>query len=141
MKNENRVHRILLISGLVALPLVSVLFDIVIQGLQIRNSGGAGLEPILILLFPLFTLMVALAGLALDRFLPSGGWGIALAYAVVGLLIVFATPLIFFLPVPSGMYELVSYVQPGTSLFMSGALLAAIGLFNLRETRQEPPQA
>lgn len=137
MKNESGLSRVLLISGLFALPLMSLLFDIVLQGLQIRNSEGAGLEGVLVPLFPIFALVVVLVGLGLGRFLADGGRGISIVYAIVGLVLLFATPLIYFLPVPEGFYALIPYVQPGTSLFLAGAMLAGIGIIHLRKSNRK----
>lgn len=141
MNNEAGVRRILLVSGLIALPIVSVLLDIVLQGLQVSVTSGAGVAPLLALLFPIFALVVVLAALALDRYLASGSRGMAAAYAIVGLLIIFATALMFFLPVPEQMYSLIPYFQPGTSLFLTGAVFAGSGLLNLRKARGERPHA
>lgn len=134
MTNSKLLPRLLLFSGMIALPLMAFLFDLAVTGLQIRNSEGAGLEPLLVWLFPLFEMLLALGGLGLFWYLFSSiqkDRPVGIAFTIVGLLLLFLTPLLFFLPVPMTLYALVQYVSPGSYLFQAGALLGVAGLLSL----------
>lgn len=134
MSDSKLLPRLLLFSGMIALPLMAFLFDLAVMGLQIRNSEGAGLEPLLVWLFPLFELLLALGGLGLFWYLFSSAQKdrpIGVAFITLGLLILFLTPLLFFLPVPMTLYAIVQYVSPGSYLFQAGALLGIAGLLSL----------
>jgi predicted membrane channel-forming protein YqfA (hemolysin III family) len=102
--------------------------------LQIKNSEGAGLEPLLVVLFPVFEVIVVLGGLGLFWYLFSSPEADKLAgwiYTVVGMLVVFFAPLLFFLPVPMTFYALVQFVAPGSFLIQAGALLGVGGALSL----------
>lgn len=134
MNNANTMRRVLTISGLVALLLMAFLFDFAITGLQARNASGAGYESILIVLFPLFELVIVAGGLGLFWYFLNNreqGSGIAIVFFVVGLLVLFATPLLFFLPMPDGWYNLIQYIQPGTFFFQAGGLIAGAGILGI----------
>ncbi len=134
MSNSKLLPRLLLFSGMIALLLMAFLFDLAVTGLQIRNSEGAGLEPLLVWLFPLFELLLALGGLGLFWYLFSSAQKdrpIGSAFTIFGLLLLFLTPLLFFLPVPMTLYAIVQYVSPGSYLFQAGALLGVTGLLSL----------
>jgi len=134
MTNSKLLPRLLLFSGMIALPLMAFLFDLAVTGLQIRNSEGAGLETLLVWLFPLFELLLVLGGLGLFWYMYSSAQQdrpAGIAFAVAGLLLLFLTPLLFFLPVPMTLYALVQYVSPGSYLFQAGALLGVAGLLSL----------
>jgi hypothetical protein len=134
MSNSKLLPRLLLFSGMIALLLMAFLFDLAVMGLQIRNSEGAGLEPLLVWLFPLFELLLALGGLGLFWYLFSSAQKdrpIGSAFTIFGLLLLFLTPLLFFLPVPMTLYAIVQYVSPGSYLFQAGALLGVTGLLSL----------
>jgi hypothetical protein len=134
MANQKMLSRLLLLSGLVALLVMSLLFDIGASALQIKNSEGAGLEPLLVVLFPVFEVIVVLGGLGLFWYLFSSPEADKLAgwiYTVVGMLVVFFAPLLFFLPVPMTFYALVQFVAPGSFLIQAGALLGVGGALSL----------
>jgi hypothetical protein len=144
MSEEKTLPRLLLLSGLIALLVMSLLFDIGTSALQVKNSEGAGLEPLLVVLFPVFEVLVVLGGLGLFWFLftsPGRDRLIGWIYAIVGLLIVFLAPLLFFLPVPMAVYALVQYVAPGSFLIQAGALLGVGGALSLGLKKDEPVQA
>lgn len=141
--NNKLLTRLLLFSGLIGLLVMSFLFDIVTSSLQQFNSEGAGLEPVLVVLFPVFEVIVVLGGLGLFWYLfsnPERDRLVGSVFAVIGLLLVFLTPLLFFLPVPMAVYAVVQFVAPSTFLFQSGALLGVAGALSLalkREARSE----
>lgn len=132
--SEKSLTRLLLFSGLFALLVMSLLFDIGAEALQMRNAEGAGLEPLLVVLFPLFEVIVILGGLALFWYLlaaPGQDRLVGQVFAVIGLLLTFAAPLLFFLPVPMSAYALAQYFAPGSFLFQAAALLGVGGALSL----------
>jgi uncharacterized membrane protein len=132
--NNTTLNRLLLLSSMVALLVMSFLFDLGTTALQIKNSEGVGLEPLLVVLFPVFEVIVVLGGMGLFWYLftsPGRDRLIGWVYAVVGLLIVFMAPLLFFLPVPMTVYALVQYFTPGTFLIHAGGLLGVGGALSL----------
>lgn len=134
MPNNKSLTSVLLLSGMLALLVMSVLFDVATSALQARNSEGAGLEPVLVLLFPIFAIITVLGGLGLFWYLfsaPESHRRLSWVFAVVGLLLVFLAPLLFFLPVPMSVFALARYSEPGTFLFQAGALLVGVGLLSL----------
>ena len=140
MSNGKTLPRLLLFSGLIALLVMSILFDIGISALQVRNSEGAGLEPLLVVLFSVFEVIVVGGGMGLFWYLFTSpgrdrlmGW----IFAVIGLLLVFLAPLLFFLPVPMVVYALVQIVSPGSYLFQAGALLGVGGALSLMLKKEE----
>jgi hypothetical protein len=79
-------------------------------------------------------MLLALGGLGLFWYLFSSiqkDRPVGIAFTIVGLLLLFLTPLLFFLPVPMTLYALVQYVSPGSYLFQAGALLGVAGLLSL----------
>jgi hypothetical protein len=134
MNNENSALRWLLFGGMLALLVLSFLLDLAIRGLQLRNAEGAGMELLLVVLFPLFELLIVIGGLALFRALlgtSAALRGPAVLCLVVGLLILFGTTLLFVLPVPVAMYALVEFLQPGSYLFQAAAMLAGAGILGV----------
>jgi hypothetical protein len=134
MRNEDTLPRLLMISAMFALIIMALLFDFAITALQVQNSTGAGLEPVLVMLFPLFELLLVFGGMGIFWYLFASGERSKLVttlFLVVGLLIVFGTPLLFFLPVPMAFYGLVQYIQPGTYVFQVGAMLTVIGILSI----------
>ena len=138
--NNKSLTRLLLISGLVALLVMSLLFDIGTTALQIKNSEGAGLEPLLVVLFPVLEIIIVLGGLGLFSYLLTSpekdrlvGW----VFAIVGLLLTFTAPLLFFLPVPMSVYTLAQFFAPGTYLIESAAILGVAGVISLIMRREE----
>lgn len=132
--NNKSLTRLLLLSGLVALLVMGLLFDLGATVMSIRNTEGLGLEPWMAVLFPLAGLILVTGGLWLFWRLVSSpeqdrlvGW----IYAIVGLLLVFTTPLLFFLPAPMSVYALVQFVSPGSFLFQVAAILGMAGVFSL----------
>src|SRR5690606_9288538 len=51
MRNEKTLPRLLLISAILAMLLMALMFDFIVMTMQVRNSQGAGLEPVLVILF------------------------------------------------------------------------------------------
>ena len=147
MTNSRMLPRLLLLSGLVAMLVMSLLFDLGATVLQIRNTEGLGLEPVMAVLFPVLEIIIVSGGLGLFWYLLSSpekdrlvGW----VYAIVGLLLVFTTTLLFFLPVPMSVYALVQFVSPGSFLFQAAAILGIAGVFSLvlkRQAVKEPEAA
>jgi hypothetical protein len=134
MRNENTLRRVLLLSAIIALLLMALIFDFIIAVLQVQNSQGAGLEPVLVVLFSLFELLLVLGGMGVFWYLVSSGERsrlVSWSFLVGGLLVLFGTPLLYFLPVPMTMLALVEFIQPGTYVFQTGAVLAVIGMFSL----------
>jgi hypothetical protein len=132
--NNKSLSRLLLLSGLVALLVMGLLFDLGATVMSIRNTEGLGLEPWMAVLFPLAGVILVTGGLWLFWYLISRperdslvGW----IYAIVGLLLVFTTTLLFFLPVPMSVYTLVQFVSPGSFLFQVAAILGVAGVFSL----------
>jgi hypothetical protein len=132
--NNKSLSRLLLLSGLVALLVIGLLFDLGATVMSIRNTEGLGLEPWMAVLFPLAGVILVTGGLWLFWYLISRperdslvGW----IYAIVGLLLVFTTTLLFFLPVPMSVYTLVQFVSPGSFLFQVAAILGVAGVFSL----------
>lgn len=132
--SDKNIQRVALYSAIPAILIMALIFDFAVSSIQMRNVEGAGYEPILVVLYSLFELILVSGGMGL-------AWGLfksddpqhgpALALAIIGLLVVFASPLLFFLPVPEAVYALVEYVRPGTFLFQAGGLLAAAGLLRM----------
>ncbi len=127
------LNRVLLGSIIPGLLIMGFLFDIGVEALRVQNMGGAGYEPLLVWIIPLFELLLVLGGFGLVWLLGRPEYhsrAVAAAALVVGLLIVLAGPLLFFLA-PMSMYFLMEYLTPGTYLFTAGALLVGAGIFGL----------
>jgi len=134
MRNENNLRQVLLLSAIIALLLLALIFDVVVTSLQVQNSQGAGLESLLVILFPLFALLLVLGGMGVFWYLFTSGEHSRLvgwAFLLVGWLILFSLPLIYFLPVPPSLYVVVEFTQPGTHVFQVSAQLAVIGILRL----------
>jgi hypothetical protein len=134
MRSEKLLPRILLFSGMAGLLVMAFIFDFILNSLQVENVGGAGYEPVLVLLFPAFALVLVLGALGLFWYQFSSGdhsRAVGVVFSVVGLLLLFATPLLFFLPVPMSVYAVVQFVQPYSYAFLASALLAGSGLLSL----------
>lgn len=133
MRNETTVRRLLLVSAMIALLLMALMFDFIITSMQLGNSQGAGLEPYLIVLFSVFELLLMLGGMGVFWYFFASGerskLGIWL-FLIVGLLVLFGTPLLYFLPVPTSALALVQFIQPGTYVFQMGGMLAVIGILS-----------
>jgi hypothetical protein len=149
MNKERTMRQILLVSGMLALLIMSFLFDFVTGVLQIRNSQGLGLEPYLVILFPLFEMRTVFGGLGLFWYVLANrvkAPGVTLAFILVGILILYGMPLLFFLPVPITWLAAVDYIQPGTYVFQSGAVLAVTGILawlikDRAHSKEEPVEA
>ena len=134
MSENKALHNILLITGMVALVLLSLLFDLAITALAEQNAQGGGLEVTLVWLFPLMELIWMLAVVGLVWFFATGGgysrW-ISLIYLIVGIFLLYTNPVLFVNELPDSWYVLVQYLSPGTLLFQAGGALAAVGLLSL----------
>ncbi len=134
MSTEKLLPRLLLISGMVGLLVIAFIFDFILSAVQVQNTSGAGYEPLLVVLFPVFALAIVLGALGLFWYLFSSsdhGRLPGILFSVVGLLVLFSTPLLFYLPVPMSIYAIVQYVQPYSYVFLSSALISGIGLLSL----------
>jgi hypothetical protein len=132
--SEKTLPRLLLLSGMIALLVMSLLFDIGTSALQVKNSEGVGLEPLLVVLFPVFEVIVVLGGLGLFWYLfttPGRDRLIGWIFIIVGFLLVFMAPLLFFLPVPMAVFALVLYVAPGSFFVHAAAMLGVAGALSL----------
>ena len=132
--NNTSLNRLLLISGLIALLVMSFLFDIISNYLEIQTIQGAGYQSLLVLLLPVFQLIVVLGGLGLFWYLntsPNRNRLESWIFTVVGLLLVFLEALLFFLPVPMSVYTLAQLIAPGTYLFLGASLVCVAGALNL----------
>lgn len=134
MDNGKLMSRLLLISGLFALLVMSFLFDFISNYLEFQTIQGAGYQSLLVLLLPVFQLIVVLGGLGLFWYLSTSlnrngleSW----IFTVIGLLLMFVEALLFFLPVPMGVYALAQIFAPGTYLFMGASLVCVAGALNL----------
>jgi uncharacterized membrane protein len=134
MSENKALHNILLLTGMVALVLLSLLFDLAITALAEQNAQGGGLEVTLVWLFPLMELIWMLAVVGLVWFFANGGgysrW-ISMIYLIVGIFFLYTNPVLFVNELPDSWYVLVQYLSPGTLLFQAGGALAAIGLLSL----------
>jgi Na+-driven multidrug efflux pump len=142
MNNEKMTSRLLLISGLIALLVMSFLFDFIASYLEVQTIQGAGYQSLLVVLLPVFQLIVVLGGLGLFLYLytsPTRNRLEAWIFAVVGLLLVFLEALLFFLPIPMSFYALAQLFAPGTYLFLAGSLAGVIGVMTLVMKRGETP--
>jgi hypothetical protein len=132
----------LLLSAIPALLIMAFIFDFASGALQEQNMAGAGYEPLLVWLLPIFELILVLGGMGLlwlaVRF-DARSKLVGYPALVVGLLIVLLPPLLFFFA-PMNLYFLVQYVQPGTYMFTAGALLAGVGVFSLIPVKDKDPQ-
>lgn len=138
MDNGKLMPRLLLLSGLVALLVMSFLFDFIASMLEIKTIEGAGYQSILVVLLPVFQLILVLGGLGLYGYMNSSpnrnrleSW----IFVVIGLLLVFFEALLFFLPVPLSIYSISQLVAPGTYLFLGASLVCVAGMLNLMLTR------
>jgi hypothetical protein len=134
MTNEKLLTRILLISGMVGLLVIGLIFDIILTAIQVQNTSGAGYEPLLVVLFPVFSLVLVMGALGLFWYQFSSGERsrlVSIVFAVVGLLVMFATPVLFFLPVPMSVYAVVEFIQPYSYLYIASSLVAGCGVFSL----------
>ena len=134
MDNGKMVSRLLLLSGLIALLVMSFLFDFISSYLEVQTILGAGYQSLLVVLLPVFQLIVVLGGLGLFWYLntsPNRNRLESWIFAVVGLLLVFFEALLFFLPVPMSVYTLAQLFAPGTYLFLAGSLTGVIGVMTL----------
>jgi hypothetical protein len=132
--SEKTTSRILLISAIPAILLMAFLFDLAVAALAQQNAEGAGWEPVLIILYPLFELVIVLGALGLFWYLfrtEPRSTGISITLTVVGFIVLFSTPLLFFLPFPVSWMALVDFFRPGTYMFQAGALMGGAGLLSL----------
>jgi hypothetical protein len=90
-------------------------------------------------------MVIVLGGLGLFWYLitsPTKAVGVMIAYILIGSLILYGLPLLFFLPVPEALLSLVQFIQPGTFFFQAGAILAMAGILSwLMEGRISRPAA
>lgn len=126
--------RLLLISSAPALLIMAFLFDFALQSIQVRTVEGAGLEPLMVVVFPLFEMLIVTGGMGLFWYLFHHApmeRGVAKVFAILGLVILFLPPLLFFLPVPLSWYALVQFIAPGSFIFHAAALLGLGGALHL----------
>lgn len=142
--NENSLSRLLLLSAIPAILLMAFLFDFGSTAIRQSNAEGAGLEPLLVILYPVFELLIVMGVLGLFWFLMQSGVKHRLAVglmAVVGLLVLYGTPLMFFLPVPMTWYAAIDFISPGTFLFQAGALMGGAALLSMLLKKDGPAVA
>lgn len=140
--SEKTTSQILLISAIPAILLMAFLFDLAVVALAEQNAAGAGWEPVLIILYPLFELVIVLGVLGLFWYLfrtEPRSQGISITLLVIGFIVLFSTPLLFFLPFPVSWMALVDFLSPGTYMFQAGAMMGGVGLLSLliKERRVE----
>jgi hypothetical protein len=134
MTGEKLLPRILLISGMVGLLVIGLIFDIIVTALQVQIISGAGYQSLLVMLFPIFSLVLVLGALGLFWYQFSSNERsrpVNILFAVVGLLMVFSGPILFYLPVPDSIYVLIDYLQPYSYFYTAGSLIAGCGVFSL----------
>ncbi|OGO36268.1 MAG: hypothetical protein A2W35_09720 [Chloroflexi bacterium RBG_16_57_11] len=134
MNNEKLLPRLVLLSSLIALLVMSFLFDLISSLLEIQSIQGAGYQSVLVVLLPIFQLVLVFAGMGLFRYLnnsPDNNNLVSWIFVVVGLLFVFFEALLFFLPVPLSIYSISQLAAPGTYLFLGGSLVCIAGMLNL----------
>jgi len=132
--NEKTTSNVLLISVIPAILLMAFLFDFAVMALAQQNAGGAGWEPLLVVLYPLFELLIVCGVLGLFWYLfrtEPRSRGISILLAAIGFVVLFSTPLLFYLPVPTSWLGAVDFLSPGTFLFHAGALMGGVGLLSL----------
>ncbi len=142
--NENSLSRLLLLSAIPAILLMAFLFDYGALAIQQQNAQGAGLEPLLVVLYPIFELLIVTGVLGLFWTLMQPAMKQRLAVwvmAAVGLLTLYATPLIFFLPVPMTWYTAVDFLRPGTFVFQAGAMMGGAALLSMLLKQDHPAPA
>ncbi len=132
--NEKTTSNVLLLSVIPAILLMAFLFDFAVAGLAQQNAGGAGWEPLLVVLYPIFELLIVCGVLGLFWYLfrtEPRSRGVAILLAVIGFVVLFSTPLLFYLPVPISWMGAVDFLSPGTFVFQAGALMGGVGLLSL----------
>lgn len=142
--NENSLSRLLLLSAIPAILLMAFLFDFGSTAIQQSNAEGAGLEPLLVILYPIFELLIVMGVLGLFWALMQAGTQNRLAIwvmATIGLVVLYGTPLIFFLPVPMSWYAAIDFLRPGTFLFQGGAMMGGAALLSLLLKKDNPAGA
>lgn len=134
MSHNRLQNSFLLISGMIGLLILAFLLDLAVRSMMMKNVEGAGLEPLLVWLYPLFALLWMLAGLWLMRqMFISGEYSraVSIVLLIFSLPILYGASLLFVLPVPRSFYDAVEYLSPGTFLFTASAFAAAAGLLSL----------
>jgi hypothetical protein len=133
--SKNRLQNsFLLISGMIGLLLLAFILDLVVRSMLMKNVEGAGLESILVWLYPLFSLLWMLAALFLIRHMFVSleyGRVVCIILLVISLPILYGTSLLFVLPVPQSFYQAVEFLSPGTFLFTASAFTSAASLISL----------
>ena len=142
MNNEKLLPRLLLISSLIALLVMSFIFDFIASRLELKTIEGGNYQSVLVVLLPVFQLILVLGGLGLFWYLstsPNRNRLESWIFTIVGLLLVFFEALLFFLPVPMSYYALAQLVAPGTYLFLGASLVCVAGALNLALKREVKP--
>ncbi|MFM8321856.1 MAG: hypothetical protein ACKOC5_13165 [Chloroflexota bacterium] len=138
--SEQKVNRLLLISAVPGVLLLALVFYGIAIVLQVQNMNGAGMEGVLVLALPLLELaLLALAlGLVLYLFRSAGQDRVVSAVmAGAGLLVLFASPLLYYLPVPDVLLMAVQFLGPDSYLVHAAGVLAAGGLLSLALKRPQ----
>jgi hypothetical protein len=139
--NDKNLSRLLLLSAIPAILLMAFLFDFATLTIQQRNSEGAGMEPILVVLFPIFELVVVMGVMALFWFLMRSEESnrlVVILMGLIGLLVLYATPIMFFLPVPMTWFSALDFISPGTFLFQAGAMMGGAALLTIILKKEKP---
>jgi hypothetical protein len=134
MEKGKNLTNLLLISGLIAILLLGLIFDLIVNGLASRNAETGILSATLIWMFSLLELllMVGIVGLTWLA-VSSGGFNrwVSLVYLVVGLLVIYTNPILYVSEMPDSLYVVVEFLIPGSMLYQAGGFAAAFGLVSL----------
>ncbi len=134
MKEGRALQNILLVSGLVGMLLLAFAFDLIIQNMVNQNAQTGMLVTTLVWLFPLMLFLWSLAAIGLVWWMISGGGysrSVCWIYLIVGLLLLFISPILFVNEFPDSFYIIVQYLTPGSLLSQAGGAAAAIGLLSM----------
>ncbi len=134
MKNNRSPHSLILILGMVGILALAGLFDYTLDALAVQNSETGTLDLLLVWLFPLLEFLWALAAVGLVWYMIAGRtysrW-VCAVYLIVGLVLLYASPILYVTNLPESLYVILIYLTPGSMLYQASGITAAIGLLSL----------
>ncbi len=134
MKNKGSSHSLILILGMIGILALAGLFDYTLDALAVQNSETGTLDLLLVWLFPLLEFLWALAAVGLVWYMIAGRtysrW-VCAVYLIVGLVLLYASPILYVTNIPESLYVILIYLTPGSMLYQASGITAAIGLLSL----------
>ena len=134
MKTNSSSHNLILILGMVGILVLAGIFDYTLDALAVQNSETGTLDLLLVWLFPLLEFLWALAAVGLVWYIIAGRsysrW-VCAVYLIFGLVLLYASPILYVTNLPDSLYVILIYLTPGSMLYQASGITAAIGLLSL----------